>query len=148
MVSVCTLCLKCKTYIFSKYKNNYQNRTSQTVFFLRWPPKHMFIYWAYAYGIYGQLRCMYSVYLVVILHVSSIHHYKYVLFFGIWRTLAEWKDNGRHFRNISGSRKYAPISKGRNSLQIRTITPIFGMSFGINVIKYFCSLSYLKIWMV
>ena len=37
----------------------------------------------HVYMIYGQFRSTYTVYLVVILHVSSKHHIKYVLFFEI-----------------------------------------------------------------
>ena len=33
--------------------------------------------------VHGQFRRTHTVYLSVILHVSSIHHIKYILFFGI-----------------------------------------------------------------
>ena len=59
----------------------YQNRTTQMVFFfqdgVRDGRQNLCLLIEHMHMLYGQFRCTYTVYLVVILHVTSIHHIKY-----------------------------------------------------------------------
>ena len=65
----------------------YQNRTTQNVCFFQDSVQNgrqsLCLLFEHMHMVYGEYRCTHTVYLVVILHVSSKHHFKYVLFFGI-----------------------------------------------------------------
>ena len=82
------ICLYFVPQMYNIYMQQIQKKIGplKTVFFkdgVQDGRQNIFLLIEYMHMVYGQLCCTYSVYLVVILHVSSIHHIKYVLFFGL-----------------------------------------------------------------